>query len=61
MPEQNEGGLRGAAAAKAPERFARRIDCAPAAGRDAEPSHRSGGRGTGRLREPGAGLPDSES
>jgi len=46
-----------AAADKARERFTRRIDCAAA---PAEVVHRAGGRGTGRLREPGAGLPDSE-
>jgi hypothetical protein len=59
MPEQREGEreMAPAAAARAPERFTRRIDCAAA---PAASIHRAGGRGTGLLREPGAGRPDSE-
>ncbi len=60
MPEQREDERKTAPAAAGapPERFTRRIDCAAAAPVDF--GHRAGGRGTGRLREPGAGLPDSE-
>jgi hypothetical protein len=60
MPEQREGQREiapAAAVGKAPERFTRRIDCAASA---ADRVRRESGRGTGRLREPGAGLPDSE-
>ncbi|HEU4452401.1 MAG TPA: hypothetical protein VFR81_05045 [Longimicrobium sp.] len=63
MPEQQEGEreIAPAPAGKPPERFKRRIDCAaPPVDPGAEPVDRGGGRGTGRLREPGAGLPDSE-
>jgi len=62
MREQMEGDRNvAAAAAKGREQFARRIDCAPPAGPGhGEAGHRAGGRGTGRLREPGAGRPDSE-
>ena len=42
------------AAGKAPETFSRRIDCASrSAGPDPAPASRAGGRGTGRLRDPG--------
>ena len=62
MPEQRDGERKivPAPAGKPPERFTRRIDCAPIPDSDAEPVEKGGGRGTGRLREPGAGLPDSE-
>jgi hypothetical protein len=59
MPEQrdDERKIAPAPAGQAPERFTRRIDCAAA---PADRVQQAGGRGTGRLREPGAGLPDSE-
>lgn len=60
MPERRPAGeaREGAAmdaAGKAPDAFKRRIDCASrGAGPDPAPSSRAGGRGTGRLRDPGA-------
>ena len=63
MPEKEDGEREAAPApaGKPPGRFTRRIDCAPPpVDPDAERTDKGGGRGTGRLREPGAGLPDSE-